>query len=119
MVKNKRVIIAALISSKLDKEEFLNPIRKELIDNGNEIIGEIIQRRGVSRGRKVGDSKKLDAPMNSKTILGSGKILELKKEVETKRAEFVVFLNELKKNQKIVIEKIIGCEVEVIKSKTQ
>jgi len=115
LVRNKKVIIAGLISSKSDKEELLNPIRKKLIVGGNKIISELIQRRGVSRSKRNGGSNKMDAPLNSKTIMGNGKILELKAEVENKQIEVVVFLNELKKTQKAQIEKIIECEVITVK----
>ena len=114
MPKNKKIIIAALISSKLDKEAFLNPIRENLISKGNQIIGEVIQRRGVSRNKKVGGSKNMDAPMNPKTYLGSGKILELKEEVKNTQPELVVFLNNLNKNQQTIIEELIDCEIEII-----
>lgn len=113
-VENQKIIIAALISSKLDIEKFLNPFRKKLTANGNEIVGELIQRRGVSRSKKVGGSKNMDVPLNPKTILGSGKILELKKEVANKQPELVIFLNQLNETQKQIIEDIIECKIAII-----
>lgn len=113
MIKNQRIIIAGLISSKMNVEGYLNPIRIELQERGFDIVGEIIQRRGVSRSKRKGGSKKLDLPMNPKTFMGSGKVAELEEEVASKQPELVFFLNELNGNQIANIQEIINCKVEL------
>ena len=114
-MNNSKIILAALVSSKLDLEEYLAPIRKKLLSQGNEILHELIQRRGVSRSKTEGGSKNMDAPLNPKTYLGSGKILELKDIVSEKNPDAVLFLNELSGSQVSSIESIIECEVELLK----
>ena len=112
-MNKKKIILVALISSKTDIETFLNPVRKWFLEKEHEIIHELIQRKGVSRSKKPGGAKKLETPLNAKTYLGSGKVLELKKIVEEKKPEKVVFLNNLSAHQASNVEEIISCKVEV------
>lgn len=69
----EKIIISGLISSKIDLNEFLIPIRKIINDNGDEIIEEFVQRRGVSRSNKPGGSKSLNLPLSNRTYISIGK----------------------------------------------
>ncbi|MFT5616992.1 MAG: 50S ribosomal subunit-associated GTPase HflX [Arenicella sp.] len=113
-INGKRIIISGLVSSKINLEEFLIPIRSKLKESGAKVIGELIQRRGVSRSKKAGGSTKLNQPLSSRTYISSGKIDELKVFSDNLNADFVVFINNLTDNQIENIESLIELKIEVI-----
>jgi len=99
-INGKRVIVSGLISGKLDLDSHLQPIRKKIINQGGQIVGELIQRRGVSRSKRPGGSKDLDKPLSSSTYISSGKVEELKSLAEKEKCDVIIFINELSTKQK-------------------
>lgn len=110
-IKGKRIIISGLISSKVNLDEYLTPIRKEIQNFNGQIVGELIQRRGISRSAKPGGSRKLDLPLNSRTYISSGKIEELKELSKAVHAELIIFINNLTISQVENIQNLIGFRV--------
>jgi hypothetical protein len=110
-IRGKRIIISGLISSKVSLDEYLAPIRKEIENFNGQIVGELIQRRGISRSKKPGGSNKLDLPLSSRTYISSGKIEELKKLSNSVNADLVIFINNLTVNQIENIENLIELRV--------
>ena len=115
-IRGKRIIISGLISSKLNLDEHLTPIRKEIETFNGLIVGELIQRRGISRSKRPGGSHKLNLPLSSRTYISSGKIEELKELSNTVNADLIIFINNLTINQIENIEDLI--DLKVIKFKT-
>lgn len=110
-----RIIISGLFSSKIQLEEILNPIRIEIAQAGGFIVGEHIQRRGVSRSKGPGGSKDLDKPLSSKTYISSGKADELKELTRQLDCNLIVFINKLTKSQQNNLEELTKTEVIIYK----
>jgi len=111
-VKGKKCIIAGLFSAKEENiENFFSEAVKIILENGGEVVGRVIQRRGVSRANKPGGSKSMDSPMSAATFMGRGKADELKDLVNAEGAELVVFLNKLSGTQKRNLSELIRCNI--------
>ncbi|WP_157811542.1 hypothetical protein [Lacinutrix sp. Bg11-31] len=100
-----------MVSSKLNRESHLIPIRNKIINQGEKIAGELVQRRGVSRSKKPGGSKLLDLPLSSRTYISTGKIEELKELSKNLNADIIVFINNLNTSQIQNIERLIETKV--------
>ncbi|MCO1336790.1 hypothetical protein MO867_20905 [Microbulbifer sp. OS29] len=92
-------------------DESLAEASSEIKNIGGLVVGGLIQRRGVSRTKKVGGSKRLDSPMNSATYLGKGKAFELAEIATIECADTLIFLNKLSGTQIRNLAKITGCRV--------
>lgn len=110
-LKGKRVIISGLVSSKLNLGTYLLNVRDEIKKLGGIIVGELIQRRGVSRSKQAGGSQKLNLPLNSRTYITTGKIEELKQLCNNVNAEVVIFINDLTNAQLNNIEHSIDLKI--------
>ena len=115
-INGKRVIISGLVSSKLNLEDHLISIRDRIINQGGEIIGELVQRRGVSRSKKPGGSKMLDLPLSTRTYISTGKVEELKELSKNINADIVVFINNLNDSQIQNIESLTETKVITLNS---
>lgn len=113
-LKGFRIILSGLVSSKINLEELLPPIRSEIHQSGGLIVGEHIQRRGVSRSRKPGGSKDLDKPLNFRTCISSGKADELKELAKQLDCHLILFINTLTEYQQKNLEKLTEVEVRSI-----
>ena|SRR6478609_7491200 len=95
-----RAIVAALVSAKAsDTDERIRVVSAALAALGVEVVGTVIQRRGVSRAKSPGGSKRLETPLNSSTVIGPGKVEELVQLVRECGASVVYFLNDLSSAQ--------------------
>lgn len=103
-----RAIIAALVSAKAtDTDERIRILTTALAPLGVEVVGSLIQRRGVSRG----GTKRLEAPLNSATLIGPGKADELARLVRDCQATIVYFLNDLSSAQLTRLAALTSCPV--------
>jgi len=108
----KKCLIVGLFSMKEKNIELkINSVKKLIELNKGIVVENLIQRRGVSRAKKVGGSKKLDEPMNLATFIGKGKAEELAKLSTETNAEIIVFMNKLSENQKQNLSKMTKCEI--------
>lgn len=95
-----RAIVAALVSAKAsDTDERIRVVTAALAALGVEVVGTVIQRRGVSRSKSPGGSKRLETPLNSSTVIGPGRVEELAQLVRECGASVVYFLNDLSSAQ--------------------
>lgn len=108
----KKCLIVGLFSMKYENIELkINSVKRLIALNNGIVIGNFIQRRGVSRAKKVGGSKKLDKPMNLATFIGKGKAEELAKLSVESNAEIIVFMNKLSEGQKQNLSEMTKCEI--------
>jgi 50S ribosomal subunit-associated GTPase HflX len=103
-LNGERVVIAGLLSVKEDVDARFALLSARVIELGGEVVGRVVQRRGVSRSRRPGGASKLDAPMNRATFMGRGKASELATTCIEQRASVVVFANRLDPHQRGVLE---------------
>ncbi|MFD5517473.1 hypothetical protein [Streptomyces sp. NPDC127066] len=71
----------------------------ELAVRGARVVGRITQRRGVSDG----GARKMNLPYSSRTLLSSGKVLEVAALCEETDAALVVFVTSLTDRQQSVL----------------
>jgi 50S ribosomal subunit-associated GTPase HflX len=103
-----RAIVAALVSANAsDTDERIRVLTTALVPYGVEVVGSLIQRRGVSRG----GTKRMEAPLNSATLIGPGKALELAQLVHDRQAAVVYFLNDLSSAQSGRLAALTECPV--------
>jgi 50S ribosomal subunit-associated GTPase HflX len=101
-----------LVSAKApDTEERIRVVTTALAALGVEVVGTVVQRRGVSRSKSPGGSKRLETPLNSATIIGPGKMEELALLVRESGAHVVYFLNDLSSAQSQRLGAQTGCPV--------
>jgi len=107
-----RAIVAALVSAKaIDTDERIRVLTAALAALSVEVVGTVVQRRGVSRSKSPGGSKRLETPLNSATVIGPGKVEELVQLVRERGANVVYFLNELSAAQSQRLGAHTGCRV--------
>lgn len=103
-----RAIVAALVSAKAtDTDERIRVLTSALVPYGVQIVGALIQRRGVSRG----GTKAMEAPLSSATLIGPGKAVELAQLVRDRQATVVYFLNALSSAQSTRLSAFTECPV--------
>lgn len=108
----KKCLIVGLFSMKEKNIELkINSVKSLIELNKGIVVENLIQRRGVSRAKKVGGSKRLDEPMNSATFIGKGKAEELAKLSRETNAEIIVFINKLSETQKKKLSEMTNCEI--------
>lgn len=111
-IENKKIIIAGLISYKTKEfENSFDELEHHIKNKGGEIVGQLIQRRGVSRSKMPGGSKKLDLPLDSSTYISKGKVDELKELCNNTKSDVVVFINKLSSAQIERLAQLTGCEI--------
>ncbi|BDI33595.1 hypothetical protein CCAX7_56460 [Capsulimonas corticalis] len=114
-----RIIIAALVPAKGDEDHpLVAAVTKAVEATGAAVVGTLIQRRGVSRARRPGGTKKLRAPLNAATHIGKGKATELAEMVTLLRAEAIVFCNLLTGTQRRNLEQMTGVVVLIYRPTT-
>ena len=107
-----KCILAAFFSAKQKNyEELLDDSRSRISSLGGKVVGTIYQRRGASRSKKPGGSKRLNIPLDRRTLFSKGKIEELKEKVVEGEVNMVVFYNELSHSQVLNLERELGVEV--------
>src|SRR5512132_1994743 len=75
------------------------------------VVGQVLQRRGVSRDDRPGGSRRMDRPMNPATYFGTGKVQEIADLRRATTADLVVICAKLSPSQLANLERIIGCWV--------
>ena len=110
----KRCLIAGQFSMKDDKiSTQLNELTESIEKLGGIVVGQLFQRRGVSRANKPGGSKSttLNAPLDAATYIGKGKAIELQMLSESTHADIIVFFNPLSGTQKRNLAELTQCEI--------
>ncbi len=107
-LRGERIILAALLSAKEDAPARMAEASQRLREAGAEVVGTLLQRRGVSRAKGPGGAQRMADPLDRKTVLGRGKVAELGALCESRAASWVVFLNELEPPQVAALSQITG-----------
>jgi 50S ribosomal subunit-associated GTPase HflX len=108
----RRVIVAGLFSAKVPDAEARLGVLVELVRaHSGSVVGQVLQRRGVSRSNRPGGVRRMDQPMDQKTLLGSGKARELATLCLSAEADLVLFWNPLTPPQRETLEALTGVEV--------
>jgi hypothetical protein len=108
----RRVVVAGLFSAKLpDPEARLEHLAGRVRAGSGTVVGQVLQRRGVSRARRPGGVQRLEQPLSKKTLLGSGKARELAVLCQTTGADLVLFWNPLTPRQRETLEGLTGVDV--------
>ncbi|WP_308166367.1 hypothetical protein [Actinomadura sp. NEAU-AAG7] len=115
MLSGSGVLVAGLFSAKQkDYAETMSVLVGEVERLGGRVMGQFVQRRGVSGGKKghaPGGRTNMDRPYSSRTLMSTGKVREIAAvRVETD-AKAVVFANELTTRQRTVLAELLGCPV--------
>lgn len=115
MLAGAEVLIAGLFSAKRkDHVDLMNGLAAEVIATGGQIVGQFVQRRGVSgnkKGRSPGGKANMERPYSSRTLISNGKLREMAAARVNADAGSVVFFNELTARQRTVLTDVLGCPV--------
>jgi 50S ribosomal subunit-associated GTPase HflX len=108
----RRVVIVGLFSAK-DKgaEAAMRELEAAVVRAGNVVVGRVVQRRGVSRSRTPGGARRMDAPMNAATYIGTGKAEEVAELCRRFDADLVVVRGAPSPTQIDRLREVIGREV--------
>jgi 50S ribosomal subunit-associated GTPase HflX len=100
------VVIVGYFSAKVkDFVALMDSAAEELTARGAQVVGRIVQRRGVSDG----GVRKMDLPYSSRTLLSRGKVREVAAACERADADVAVFVASLTAHQRRVLTAILGC----------
>jgi hypothetical protein len=111
-LSKQRVVLAGLFSARAaDPAAVIDALGRSLEATGALVVGRVVQRRGVSRDRRPGGSKRMDRPMSAATVIGSGKARELATLCANTNADLVVFHNTLTGSQRETLTVICGIPV--------
>lgn len=77
----------------------------ELAARGARVVGQIVQRRGVSDG----GVQKMGLPFSSRTLLSYGKVREVAHACEQADADAVIFVASMTERQQRTLAAIFGC----------
>jgi hypothetical protein len=77
----------------------------ELAARGARVVGQIVQRRGVSDG----GVQKMGLPYSSRTLLSYGKVREVAQACERANADAVIFVASLTERQRHALTALLGC----------
>ncbi|MFF8607158.1 hypothetical protein ACF06X_14555 [Streptomyces sp. NPDC015346] len=76
-----------------------------LAARGARVVGQIVQRRGVSDG----GAQRMGLPYSSRTLLSYGKVREVAEAAEQANAHAVIFTAALTERQQRALTAILGC----------
>jgi hypothetical protein len=112
-LSGRKVVLAGLFSAKdEDPTAEIESLGRSITKEGGIVVGQIVQRRGVSRDKRPGGAQRMDRPMSSATLIGEGKALELASLCRNTGADLVVFRNALTEKQRENLRNICGTEVQ-------
>lgn len=111
-VPGRKIIVAALMSAKVnDPEIALSGYADKLASKGGIVVGRVLQRRGVSKSKRPGGARRLEAPLNAATYFGTGKVREIAELRRATGADLVVVCASLSPSQLSNLEQSFGCAV--------
>jgi len=111
MLRGQKVIVAILVSAREHADTEIEALVTRVSNAGGEVVGRVVQRRGVSRSKKPGGARRMSAPMARDTYIGHGKAKELAAMCAAKQASVVVFANELDDRQRETLGALTGAKV--------
>ena len=111
-LSHRKVVLVGLFSARVPNPgaELLS-LANLLEAAGAQVVGRLLQRRGVSRAKGPGGAKRMEAPLAA-TVIGAGKARELATLCGETGADLVVSWNELTERQRQELEKATGVQVQ-------
>jgi 50S ribosomal subunit-associated GTPase HflX len=108
MLAGASVVLVGLFSAK-DKRfgVKLDLLATSVEVHGGRVVGQHIQRRGVSRG----GAAKMTEPFSRRTLLSPGKVREVAQTCRAAKADVAVFVNPLTDHQRAVLGDLFECIV--------
>lgn len=82
-----------------------------IVGRGDEVVGKLLQRRGVSRSKIQGGSKRMDMPLTQRTLFGPGKTQELAALAQFAEASHLLIFNSITDGQRLALAGLTGTEV--------
>jgi 50S ribosomal subunit-associated GTPase HflX len=98
------VLVGFFSARRKDFAALMDAAADELAAHGGQIVGRVVQRRGVSKG----GVRRMESPYSSRTVLSSGKVREAADLCERTAADAVVFLTPLTAHQRRVLTEAFG-----------
>ncbi|MEU9864837.1 hypothetical protein AB0D99_28565 [Streptomyces sp. NPDC047971] len=99
VVAGRGVVLVGFFSARRkDFGALMEAAAGEVAARGGRVVGEVVQRRGVSRG----GARLMGSPYSSRTVLGSGKVCEAVELCGRTGADAVVFVTPLTDRQCVV-----------------
>ncbi|MFD9035276.1 hypothetical protein ACFVZW_29685 [Streptomyces sp. NPDC059567] len=98
------VLVGFFSARRKDFGALMEAAAGEVTARGGEVVGEFVQRRGVSRG----GARLLGVPYSLRTVLGSGKVREVVELCGRTGADAVVFVTPLTDHQRLVLADVFS-----------
>ncbi|MFJ5214933.1 hypothetical protein ACIP98_09470 [Streptomyces sp. NPDC088354] len=99
------VVVGYFSAKEKDFVTLMNSAATGLAVRGARVVGQIVQRRGVSDG----GVQKMALPFSSRTLLSHGKVLEVAEACERADADAAVFVAALSGRQQRALTALLGC----------
>ncbi|WP_225080418.1 hypothetical protein [Streptomyces sp. CoT10] len=99
------VVVGYFSAKEKDFVTLMASAATELTARGARVIGQSVQRRGVSDG----GAQKMGLPYSSRTLLSYGKVREVAEACEQANADAAIFVASLTERQRRALTAILGC----------
>ncbi|MCX5097117.1 hypothetical protein OOK36_52260 [Streptomyces sp. NBC_00365] len=99
------VVVGYFSAKEKDFVTLMASAAAELAARGARVVGQIVQRRGVSDG----GVQKMGLPYSSRTLLSYGKVREVAQACEQANADAVIFVASLTERQRHALTALLGC----------
>ncbi|MFE0653396.1 hypothetical protein ACFVZH_32985 [Streptomyces sp. NPDC059534] len=98
------VLVGYFSAGQRDFQALMDEAATELAARGARVVGQVVQRRGVSRG----GARKMSQPLSRRTVLSHGKIHEAAAACAHADADAAVFLWPLTERQRQALTTLLG-----------
>ncbi|WP_377273460.1 hypothetical protein [Peterkaempfera sp. SMS 1(5)a] len=98
------VLVGYFSAKQKDFASLMASAARELVARGARVVGQIVQRRGVSDG----GVQKMSLPYSSRTLLSHGKVRELAQACDQANADAVIFVTSLTERQQRTLTAMLG-----------
>ncbi|MGW2900847.1 HflX-like GTP-binding protein [Streptomyces sp. NPDC001212] len=99
------VVVGYFSAKEKDFVTLMASAATELTARGARVVGQSVQRRGVSDG----GAQKMGLPYSSRTLLSYGKVREVAEACEQANADAAIFVASLTERQRRALTAILGC----------
>lgn len=116
-LRGEKVILVALFSLRQrDRAALMEALANRVAAHGGEVVAQVIQLKGVSRGpiRGPGGVRRMQSPsqaLSSSTFIGTGKAREVGETRERTGATLIITFNSLSRTQQERLEAVVGAPV--------
>lgn len=105
-------VVCALLSARIkNPDKIMQEMEAFIVGRGDEVVGTLLQRRGVSRSKTKGGSNRMDMPLTQRTLFGPGKTQELAALAQSVEASHLLIFNSITGGQRHALAELTGTEV--------